>query len=66
MRLNKHFLITTLLVPFAVSAVGCGGGDTGEQVATDEELAAYGQAAAPKDWKEAFEGMNQAQDAKQE
>ncbi len=48
-----------LFLPFAVSAVGCGGGDQSEQVATDEELAAYGQAAAPQEWKEAINAVNQ-------
>ena len=57
MRLFNYFCLVALLMPLTVTAVGCGGGGNSEQMATDQELSEYGQAAAPQEWKDALDGM---------
>ncbi len=59
MRLVKQLCLIAMLAPLTVSAVGCGAGEQGEQMATDQELSDYGQASAPQEWKDALKGMKE-------
>ncbi len=46
MRLCKCLCLFALCVPFTLTAVGCGGSDQADQMASDQELEAYGKEAA--------------------
>ncbi len=46
MRYTKLLLSLALFVPFTLTVAGCGGSDEAGQMASDEELSAYGKEAA--------------------
>lgn len=55
MRFVGSLLFVFTILTFCT--VGCGGTDQGKEIASDQELSDYGQASAPKEWKDALETM---------